>query len=129
MPVSVDHKGRMTITTHEATRGLQGRSFRRRDPQGDPGDVVTVGGAIDVGNADVGPIAELCISSVNFGELIDGEAVATIDVDTFAAEYTELSDADLAVLRADAVAASIEDTKKAEAAAAKGDIPTWRLYR
>lgn len=129
MPVSVDHKGRMTVTTHEATRGLQGRTFRRREPQGDPGDVVVVGGAVDVGNVDVGPVLELCISSVNFGELIDGEAVATIDKDTFAREYTEMDDAGLALIRAEQVTASIQDTQAAVEAAKNDEIPTWRLYK
>lgn len=129
MPVSVDHRGKMTYTQSEATRGLQGRHFRRRHPQDDPGDVVVVGGAIDVGNSDVGPIAELCISSANFGELIDGEAVATIDLDTFAAEYAEMNGADIALLHAEQIAASIEGTQAAEEAAARDEIPTWRRYR
>jgi len=129
MPVSVDHRGKMTYTQSEATRGLQGRHFRRREPVGDASDVVVVGGVVDVGNADVGPIAELCVSSANFGELIDGEAVATIDTDTFAAEYTEMNGADIALLHAEQLAASIEGTKAAEDAAARDEIPTWRLYR
>lgn len=129
MAVKVDDRGRVTVENGPEVRGLQGRTFRRREPHGDAADVVVVGGAIDVGNADVGPIPELCISSATFGELIDGEAVTTIDLDVFARDYSEMDGAAIALIRAEQVAASIEDTKSAEAAAVAGEVATWRLYR
>ena len=130
MPVAVDHKGKLTITTDPATRGLQGRTFRRRKPLGDGADVIVVNGAIDVGNADVGSVAELVVSSANFGELVDGEdAVTTIGLDEFADIYVELATAEVASIRADQAIASAEDTKKAVADAKADRIPTWRRYR
>ena len=108
---------------------IVGRMFRRREPQGDPGDVVQIVGAVNVGNADVGPIVEVCIASASFGAVPtsppwqpgDG-ATTSCDGDAFAAMYTEFTDAERAVLAVEQAAEADEAT----AASAERESP-WRL--
>ena len=108
---------------------LVGRMFRRREPQGDPGDVVQIVGAVDVGNADVGPIVEVCIASATFGAVPtsppwqpgDG-ATTSCDGDAFATLYTELTDAERAVLAVESAA----ESQAATAASAKRESPWSR---
>ncbi len=103
----------------EPTFTLAGRMFKRRQPLGDAGDTVTLLGAMNVGNATVGPVIEVVLSSATFGAVPstppwqsgDG-STTTCDGDAFAALYTELDPAERTVL-------AIEQAAESEAASAK----------
>ena len=112
----------MTVEPHEATRGLAGRVFVRRDPQGDPGDTVTVLGVTLVGSIDQRP--ELVVACTTFGAIPEGWTVATesFDFDSFAHEYREVTGAETAALKVDALATAEAATK----AAAKRESPWSR---
>jgi hypothetical protein len=115
MPIAVDHIGRLAVTEHPATRGLAGRVFARREQQDDAADLVTVLGATDVGGA-AGPEVELVVSCAAFGAVPPGWDAATVtyNLDAFASEYREVSDAERASL---ALSQAAEAKSAAEASA------------
>lgn len=121
MPVSVDLRGGLTVTPSIETQGLAGRTFRRREPNGDAGDLVVCVGVTDVGG-EAGPLAELVITSATFGAVPDGWDAPTITYDTaqFAAAYTETNAAERAAGALAAVAASKVATK-----ASAGKVSPW----
>lgn len=104
--IVTDAKGRVLHEPSPATQGLAGRIFRRRSPEGDEGDRVTVHGVIDVGG-DGGPCVELVIASTTFGAIPatwDGDASITYGLEEFARDYTELTGAEKATLALQAAA-------------------------
>jgi hypothetical protein len=113
MPVVVDSHRRVTVEPHEATRGLTGRIFARRDPQRDPGDTVTVLGVTLVGSVD--PRPELVVACTTFGAIPAGwdAASESFDLDSFAEQYRDITGAETAALKVDALAAAEEATEAA----------------
>ncbi len=122
MPVSVDLRGKLTHTPSVETTGLAGRWFVRRTKRSDPGDVVVIVGAVDVGGYG-GPAAEVVVTCAEFGAVPDGwdGAVTSYDLDAFAEEYRELGDAERAALALEQAA----ESKAATQASAGKDSP-WR---
>ena len=105
-------------------RSIIGRTWRRREPQGDPADIVISVGTIDYGNADIGPVPELIVTCREFGAIPDGwdSATESYPFEDFAREYTEASDQAVAVL-------AVEDALKAKEAdervAAEDRLSPW----
>lgn len=122
MPVSVDVRGGLIVTPSPETQGLAGRTFKRREPRGDAGDVVLVVGVTDVGGSG-GPLAELVVTSATFGAVPAGWDAPTItyDMEQFAENYTETNAAELAALALAAAAAGKVATKASE-----GKDSPWR---
>jgi len=121
VPVSVDLRGGLTVTPSAETQGLARRTFRRREPRGDAGDLVVCVGVTDVGG-DGGPLAELVITSATFGAVPDGWDAPTITygMEQFAAAYTETNAAERAAGALAAAAASKVATK-----ASAGKVSPW----
>lgn len=103
--------------------------FRRREPLGDPGDVVTLLGAIDVGSVHVGPIIEVVVTSATFGAVPtslpwqDGDnATITCNGEAFAQLYTEMTDTERSILALEQAA----EAHTAKKASTKRDSPWSR---
>lgn len=120
MPVAVDLRGGLTVTPSIET-GLAGRTFRRREPGGDAGDLVLCVGVTDVGG-EAGPLAELVITSATFGAVPDGwdSPTITYDMAQFAEVYTETNAAERAAAALAATAAAKVATK-----ASAGKVSPW----
>ncbi len=131
MGVTIDIDGRTTVTYQEPASSPVGRKFYRRNPTGEPSDAVEIVGVFAVGNEDVGVSLELVIRSLTFGAAVDedGRNTTTVDAADFAEEFRPIETDEVSSIHARDVLASIDATTAAEEANARGEVPTWRLYR